>query len=489
MSNYESKVGSGRRKLIWAATAICALLTRNAHAEDHWIRLKTPHFEMYTTGSEKQGMAALNVFEQVRYFFTENNKLNADQSAPVRIIAFRSEKEFRPYRLNEGGFAYYVQSRKVDYIVMQDISPEHYPAVMHEYTHLILQHSGLKLPVWLNEGLADLYSSLEPRGNQAMVGRAAPGRVELLTSQRWMDLSVMLESGKDFAYYNERDKMSIFYAQSWALTHMLAMSEEYGPQFPKFVTEVASGRPTAESIQLIYGKTLSQVTTELHAYVSRSSLGAAVYNVNLAKQDLEPYLSEPSGFAMDLVLTDLLAAQKRTQAEAAERLMRLAAEHPESAEVQESLGYLAWSEDDKSKALECFRLATEKGSKNSEMLIHYAQLLYQSAAPADKIAQVLQKVVEIKPDNQEAWFNLGNMATRARDYGAALTALSHVKTVTTERAYALFSTRAFCLMQLRSLKLARESAEQAQKYARTPEEQSQGLALLRHLDSLERGGR
>ena len=122
-------------------------------ASEHWIRLTTPHFEMYTTNSEKQGTAALNVFEQVRYFFLENSQSQTAPGATVRIIAFRSEKEFNPYRFNEGAFAYYMPGRKADYIVMQDINPEHYQAAMHEYTHLIVQHSHLKLPVWMRRSV------------------------------------------------------------------------------------------------------------------------------------------------------------------------------------------------------------------------------------------------------------------------------------------------------------------------------------------------
>ncbi len=43
----------------------------------------------------------------------------------MRIIAFRSEKEFKPYRVNERSEAYYLRSRKVDYMGLQDISPAH----------------------------------------------------------------------------------------------------------------------------------------------------------------------------------------------------------------------------------------------------------------------------------------------------------------------------------------------------------------------------
>ena len=156
-------------------------------AAQRWIRVSTPHFEMLTTNNEKQATRALQTFEQVRYFFLKNNGKQQAPDGLVRILAFSSEKEYKPYRMNEGAFAYYLQSRERDYIVMQDIEPEHHQAAVHEYTHLIVQHTKLEWPLWLNEGFADLYSSLEPRGKQAMVGRALPGHVAVLLQRPWMD--------------------------------------------------------------------------------------------------------------------------------------------------------------------------------------------------------------------------------------------------------------------------------------------------------------
>lgn len=172
--------------------------------------------------------------------------------------------------------------------------------------------------------------------------------------------------------------MSIFYAESWALTHMLALSEDYMPGFSKFVAAVAGGRPAADSLQAIYGKSVKQVTGDLHSYIAQSSLRAAVYDIKLNQADLEAEVSEPAELEVELALADLLASQVKTQAEAAERLARLAAEHPESADLQESLGYLVWSQGKRETAKLCFQQAFEKGSKNPEMLKNYAQILHEA---------------------------------------------------------------------------------------------------------------
>jgi hypothetical protein len=45
-------------------------------------------------------------------------------------------------------------------------------------------------------------------------------------SQHWLDWNTLFAVDRESPYYNELDKMSIFYAQSWALTHMLMLGKD-----------------------------------------------------------------------------------------------------------------------------------------------------------------------------------------------------------------------------------------------------------------------
>lgn len=470
------------RKLLFAVAFVFSSI--QTRAAEHWIRVSTPHFEMYTTNGEKQAIGALQVFEQVRYFFMEKSPSKTAPNDVVRIIAFRSEKEYKPYKPNEGAFAYYLPSRKGDMIVMQDISSEHHQAAVHEYTHLIIKHLGLKFPIFLNEGLADLYSSLEPYGSKAMIGRPLEGRGALLKTQPWLDLNTLFAVDRDSPYYNESAKMSIFYAESWALVHMLALGKDYEANFPKFQAAVNGGRPVAECFQTIYGKSVAQVTKELQAYVNQSAVRAALFDVKLSKMELEPEVSEASELSVNLALADLLAAQKRTSQEAEERLTQLASAHPESAEVQESIGYLAWSQGESQKALQSFKLAQAKGSKNVPMLLDYAALLESSGNSEDALS-VLDTAVTMKPDDQTTWFSLGMIATSAGKCSTALNAWAHVKSVKPDQAYSLFSAKAYCYLRLKSADLARQDAEKAKGYAKTPAEQLQVTTFLQDVDLYE----
>src|SRR6202020_41490 len=96
-----------------------------AGSSDEWVHLITPHFEIYTTAGEKKGRDAVLYFEQVRSFVTEITHAAWNQPVPVRIVAFRSEKQFRPYAPNGAAAAWFAATQSRDYIVMEDAESEH----------------------------------------------------------------------------------------------------------------------------------------------------------------------------------------------------------------------------------------------------------------------------------------------------------------------------------------------------------------------------
>ena len=160
----------------------------------------------------------------------------------MRIIAFRNEKEYQPYRPNEFATAFFQPGAIHDFIVMSSASSEHYPVAVHEYTHLMIHQSGMELPPWLNEGLAELYSSLEPRGEKILVGQVIPARLQVLRSEPWIPLAALLAVDHSSPYYNEKSHAGMFYAESWALVHMLNLDPAYRPQLKSLVAALKDER-------------------------------------------------------------------------------------------------------------------------------------------------------------------------------------------------------------------------------------------------------
>ncbi len=243
----------------WSALA-CLLIPACAVAAqpEPWLKLTSANFELYTTAGERAGRDLIKHFEQVRSFFTQAFGAHLSAERPARIIVFRNEKEYQPYRPNEFASAFYQPGAIHDFIVMSSASSEHYPVAIHEFTHMMIHQSGMDVPPWLNEGLAELYSSLEPRGNKILVGQVLPGRVHVLNTDKWIPLLTLLNVDHNSPYYNEKSRAGMFYAESWALVHMLNLEPEFRPHLKALVLALKSETPEA-AFSKAYGKRIDEV--------------------------------------------------------------------------------------------------------------------------------------------------------------------------------------------------------------------------------------
>ena len=83
---------------LWVSALISALAVSPAAASDapRWLKIKSPNFELFTTAGERSGREVARHFEQVRSFFLDVMGLGSKSGPPVRIVVFRSDKEFAP---------------------------------------------------------------------------------------------------------------------------------------------------------------------------------------------------------------------------------------------------------------------------------------------------------------------------------------------------------------------------------------------------------
>ena len=102
----------------------------------------------------------------------------------MRIVEFGPDGLYQ-YRSDRAAAltAYFFPTPGRDYIVLGPEVSENYSIAIHEYMHLIIRHSGLKIPLWLNEGWADVYSTLRPMGKETAVGDLLDDRMQILA--RW----------------------------------------------------------------------------------------------------------------------------------------------------------------------------------------------------------------------------------------------------------------------------------------------------------------
>jgi tetratricopeptide (TPR) repeat protein len=473
MNQVRAKLGIGILTLFTISIPTCAA--------EPWIKLATAHFELYTDAGEQSGRDAILWFEQLRGFFVEVTPFGRKLDAPVRIIAFRSEEEYRPYRTNESSAAFFARDADRDYIVMQDLEPAHYFFAVHEYTHLTISRSGLPIPLWMNEGWADLNSTLQPKGRKSMIGGVLPGRRELLLESPWIPLSDLEKVDQRSPMYNERSKATVFYAESWAFMHMLFLSPPYMKNFDPFVQSIIAGNGIAKSCRNVLGKSAPEVQADLERYLKRGKMNGALFEVKLQPAAEAPSVSRLSTFDSSILFASLLAMAHK-YAEAAAALGELARQYPAQADVEESLGYLALRTHDRAAAIDHFQQAIKDGPRHASMCLRLALLLRDASPDRAPVILALKRALELDPDYGDDRLQLGIALLETRDFAESLKQLQQLRKVSEENAPWFFAATAFDDAHLGRTIEARKNVELARKWAKTDPQKDQVAKILRYLD-------
>src|SRR5262245_18064786 len=191
---------------------------------------------------------------------------NADRPLPIPAVVyvFGTRKAMQPFLpLTKNGrpaplSGYFQRDVDVNCIALGlEGFDESLPVVFHEYTHLLIRNAVRSVPVWLNEGLAEYYSTFNvtATGTTAEAGRPIVPHVRLLR-ERYMPIAELIAVDAGSELYNEAARRSSFYAESWALTHYLMVEVPDGPaQINRYVAEIASGRRPTDAFFDAFGAT------------------------------------------------------------------------------------------------------------------------------------------------------------------------------------------------------------------------------------------
>jgi tetratricopeptide (TPR) repeat protein len=294
---------------------------------------------------------------------------NADRplSVPTVVFVLGDRKSIQPlvplYKGRPATMAgYFGQGADENYIVLSLEGFEESAAITyHEYTHLLVRNAIRAVPVWLNEGLAEYYGSyaLIDHGKAAEIGRALKPHI-LLLREHYLPIADLLAVDQSSPMYNEGQRRSVFYAESWALTHYLMIAKPNGgAAINKYATEIAEGHAPVEAFRDAFGSSPADFDVELQAYLRRLTFTAVRFTFPERLTVLEPPPARPmTPGEVDAWLGDAQRRVKRVE-DAAPRIERAATTEPNTAIAQLALGLLRLSQNRASEALAAFgRAAT-----------------------------------------------------------------------------------------------------------------------------------
>ena len=451
-----------------------------------WLKLKSTNFELLTAGDEKKGRNLILHFERVRSFFVSTMPTLQGTLFPVRIVGFDSDKEYDDYRPNESATAFYAGGSNGDYIVMKDVSASGYPVAIHEYVHLLVRHTGLNWPLWYKEGLADLFSNLKPVGDEVEIGDMIADRYDLLKRQPLLDLAVIMGADRESPLYDEKNKAAMFYAESWALVHMLNLSELYQPHLNDLKKMLPAGASPAELFGRVYAKTPAQVQRDLETYLRRTAFNAVRFSIRLEKSVETPDVAPATDLEVQVALANVsMDIEKGSRAR--QILEGLSLQYPDRWEVEEALGYVNWYAGKREEARVHLGRAVQLGTTNAGTYLDYAGLMRDTGASGSTLMPIVEKALQLRPESRDAHLTLASLFLDEGMFSQALSHLIAIRgTVRADDAHRMFRLLAYTYLGLGEIDNATKSAEGARTYARTKSEVAETQSLFRSLAERQR---
>jgi tetratricopeptide (TPR) repeat protein len=427
-----------RRCLFWflAMSMVGKLCAAPAPANDAalaqrpWFEARTAHFNIYSCGTPQEVYKLSARLEQFCQAYTLLTSAQAVASPPIVVMAFPTHDAMKPflplYQGQPANLAAFFQRGSDENLIVLALPGtisvyRGMEVIFHEYTHLLFRRNDHLWPLWLKEGMAEVYSTFETTGAKARIAKPIDHHLRLLAQQPLLPLAELFSVVHDSPQYNERNRQGIFYAESWLLTQFLMAGDNpaYRARFGQFTELLRQGQLPEPAFTNALQASLPAVEAELRRYLRQARftplelpLAANVAApVSLTTRPLTPV---ENYFRLG---DELLRINRPDAAESYfQQAQKLA---PASPLPYEGLGLLAAEREQHDAALRNLQEALRRGS--ASFLAHYifAREKYRLTGdakerygPLDKAAEEeirgeLQKSLALMPDFGPAHEMLG----------------------------------------------------------------------------------
>jgi Tfp pilus assembly protein PilF len=486
------------------AVTLCFLTLISQHstvvAKDNWVSVRTKNFFMVGNASEKEIRRVALKLEQFREVFMRlfpNIRFNTP--VPTTVVVFKNDNSYAPFKPSANTAGYFQSGPDVNYITLTtEIRPGQDPfnVIFHEYTHLLVNNTFKNAPVWFNEGLAEYYSTFSLTDDQKVaLGMPIGNHVYLLRQSKMLPLRTLLQVDHKSPHYNERNKQSIFYAQSWAFMHYLLVGKAGKvEQLGKFLELLDANANMEEAFQRSFQVSFEVMEKDLRNYVKQDRYNFVKGHFeNKLVLDTSAEATPLSEAEAQAYLGDLLLHSHRKDSRIyLEKALKL---DPNLAMAHASLGMLYFREGKADEARASLARAVAANSQNYLTHYYYAFTLSRQRPEetsatytpevAAKIREHLQRAIALRPDFPESYKLLAFVSlVSGKDVDESIVSMKQALRALPGRAD--FSvTLAQLYMHKRDYKTARQLLEQVAKSNAEEKVRQPAQQILAQLDSLE----
>lgn len=440
------------RRVVFLAVLMAVLRSAAWASTDRWMEVRSDHFTVVTDADEKQARHLADQFERMRWMFqTLFPKSNVDPVAPIIVLAAKNNKVFQTMvpeaylskgALNLAGFFQSTADR--NYILLRlDAEFEHpFASVYHEYTHLQFGDASAWMPLWLNEGFAEFIQNTEIRSKEILLGEPSADDILYLRQNRIIPLPVLFKVDHNSPYYHEEQKGSVFYSESWALTHFIEVTDKQKGthRMDDYIHLVAQHEDPVAAAEKAFGD-LKQLQKALESYISASTYKQFMINSAAAPIDESAYririLPQPE---IDCLRADSLVGVQRFN-DAQALIDGVLKSDPNNAQAHDAKASLEYRQGHFDDARKWYGEAIQLSSTNYFVYFNFVNLsIMQSGFNENpEMLSDLRKSIELNPRFYPASSLLASLLSsngKNEDAIAVLQAAIHAPIVAADTAKA-----------------------------------------------------
>lgn len=393
-----------------------------------WRHYESAHFELFSQQDDASSRDLLYRMELLHRVFLNANSLGVRDPVPVTVFLFDRKKDFEAYKpetmakSNVAGL-YLNRPDRATITVAPGGQPEETRRIIfHEYIHHLMRITGATPPPWLNEGMAEVFSTIELKGEKIIFGRPVAGHVYQLQTSRLIPLSSLFLTGAAGVYSSGNNHAGLFYAQSWAVLHYwyFGRNKVEKDGIDRFISLclIVGQRLDAAQMQALFreatGGDYERMQDELESYVRSGKYQARTL-------PLPPNVPARGSFAVRTVPTDELRERLaelalRVRGDPHGRFVLLEAiRGSRGARALETLGAQALVDQDENVAIQRWGEAIAAGSRNPAIFhqigIRESERWFRQfdyyfrlpAAKAEELRGLLQRAIEYAPQQSAAY--------------------------------------------------------------------------------------
>ncbi len=355
----------------WLLCGFAILAGQSLASGREWRMAVTPHYRVLSQRDDRDTTGWMRRFDQ--YVLSTSDTLQLDLGAlpPLTVVIFDRDKDYDPYKptrpngktANAAGQFVWRRTWSVIGMAGEADSEELRRVLQHEATHWLMSVDQARQPAWFSEGIAEVFSTFERHIEQVSWAKPIGAHLALLQSVRPEPLAqFLIEPG---ALFDRDERTDRFYAESWAFTHFLLLSDQGArrPLLLKFLKmyKTESGEAT---VTAVFGPDLKNLERDFHLYIDQRSFNYMAMPLKPAADPpaLQPAPAERVEAALGFLA--LGAERYELARQHAQKAIAIDATAPEGHQI---LAYVAVENHENAEATRHAEAAVDFGTHDSEI--------------------------------------------------------------------------------------------------------------------------